>query len=360
MQRYTMCVCKKKERKRQRKVFCVSHGFSRQHFHLFEVYLNCCIYLVACNNASECLHCYLHLFSPFSKNIEKGRGCHTLLKPYETNCDLWIWAIQIKFNWLIDWKYMFLGWKGGYDIIPLTLHFEVLWRRVTRRQRAKPIFWYLKSLQSLSLVFQYLKQQTNSGLYNALTQGCSFCSLGLCSFKLLSDMHWTPEIILTFSGGAVRVNTNVRVRASGLSADFLPPVLKYKVCRKSRGDGGSDPLQDSPRANGFVEDISNMGQASISGGKGGATHVEDTNKDIKRGFGYKSRHRCCSAVNKNTWSPQQNQYVTFSLCLMFHPSPEHVRQFCVVVGVSERRLSCCVVHIWKTKSGGRSVWSNYH
>ena len=33
----------------------------------------------------------------------KGRGCHTMLKPYETNCDLWIWAIQIKFDWLIDW-----------------------------------------------------------------------------------------------------------------------------------------------------------------------------------------------------------------------------------------------------------------
>ena len=32
----------------------------------------------------------------------KGRGCHTLLKPYETNCDLWIWAIQIQFDWLID------------------------------------------------------------------------------------------------------------------------------------------------------------------------------------------------------------------------------------------------------------------
>ena len=30
------------------------------------------------------------------------RGCHTLLKPYETNCDLWIWAIQIKFDWLIE------------------------------------------------------------------------------------------------------------------------------------------------------------------------------------------------------------------------------------------------------------------
>ena len=24
-------------------------------------------------------------------------------KPYETNCGLWIWAIQIKFDWLIDW-----------------------------------------------------------------------------------------------------------------------------------------------------------------------------------------------------------------------------------------------------------------
>ena len=32
----------------------------------------------------------------------KGRGCHTLLKPHETNCGLWIWAIQIKFDWLID------------------------------------------------------------------------------------------------------------------------------------------------------------------------------------------------------------------------------------------------------------------
>ena len=25
-----------------------------------------------------------------------------LVKPYETNCGLWIWAIQIKFDWLID------------------------------------------------------------------------------------------------------------------------------------------------------------------------------------------------------------------------------------------------------------------
>ena len=31
-----------------------------------------------------------------------GRGCPTVLKPYETSCDLWIWAIQIKCDWLID------------------------------------------------------------------------------------------------------------------------------------------------------------------------------------------------------------------------------------------------------------------
>ena len=43
-------------------------------------------------------------FSSFSSLLlrVKGRGCHTLLKPYETNCGLWIWAIQIKFDWLID------------------------------------------------------------------------------------------------------------------------------------------------------------------------------------------------------------------------------------------------------------------
>ena len=44
-------------------------------------------------------------FSSFSFLLlrVKGRGCHTLLKPYETNCGLWIWAIQIQFDWLIDW-----------------------------------------------------------------------------------------------------------------------------------------------------------------------------------------------------------------------------------------------------------------
>ena len=45
-------------------------------------------------------------FSSFSLLLlrVKGRGCHTLLKPCETNCGLWMWAIQIKFDWLIEMR----------------------------------------------------------------------------------------------------------------------------------------------------------------------------------------------------------------------------------------------------------------
>ena len=47
-------------------------------------------------------------FSSFSLLLlrVKGRGCHTLLKPYETNCGLWIWAIQIKFDLIDSLKYI--------------------------------------------------------------------------------------------------------------------------------------------------------------------------------------------------------------------------------------------------------------
>ena len=43
-------------------------------------------------------------FSSFSFLLLRVKGSHTLLKPYETNCGLWIWAIQIQFDWLIDWN----------------------------------------------------------------------------------------------------------------------------------------------------------------------------------------------------------------------------------------------------------------
>ena len=53
-------------------------------------------------------HCGSLFFSCFSLLLLRvmGRGCHTLLKPYETICNLWIWAIQIQFDWLIVtvWK----------------------------------------------------------------------------------------------------------------------------------------------------------------------------------------------------------------------------------------------------------------
>ena len=48
------------------------------------------------------LKCFFSSFSLLLLRV-KGRGCHTMLKPYETHWDLWIWAIQIKFYWLIDW-----------------------------------------------------------------------------------------------------------------------------------------------------------------------------------------------------------------------------------------------------------------
>ena len=41
----------------------------------------------------------------FSWLLLRERMLH-LVKPYETNCDLWIWTIQIKFDWLQCTKYV--------------------------------------------------------------------------------------------------------------------------------------------------------------------------------------------------------------------------------------------------------------
>ena len=58
----------------------------------------------------------------------KGRGCHTLLKPYETNCGLWIWAIQIKFDWLIDWLFTKIQWSyWNSNIWPRSTYFYLLY-----------------------------------------------------------------------------------------------------------------------------------------------------------------------------------------------------------------------------------------
>ena len=57
-------------------------------------------------------------FSSFSLLLlrVKGRGCHTLLKPYETNCGLWIWAIQIKFDWWLKKQY---NWNRSWEVLPV-------------------------------------------------------------------------------------------------------------------------------------------------------------------------------------------------------------------------------------------------
>ena len=46
----------------------------------------------------------------------KNRGCHTLLKSFE-NCDVWIWALQIQFDWWIDRRYVFS--PNGFSVCQL-------------------------------------------------------------------------------------------------------------------------------------------------------------------------------------------------------------------------------------------------
>ena len=86
-------------------------------------------------------------FSSFSWLLlrVKGRGCHTLLKPYETSCGLWIWAIQIKFDWWLieDW------------------HHSHNYMQNIRLQRARPFQCFL--LDELTWIYFTLKldlQQT--------------------------------------------------------------------------------------------------------------------------------------------------------------------------------------------------------
>ena len=69
----------------------------------------------------------------------KNRGCCTLLKSCEANCDLWVWAIQTKFDWLIE--YAFLGdgvWGRKLD----TCCFIVLSMR--GRMQLYGLFLYLR------------------------------------------------------------------------------------------------------------------------------------------------------------------------------------------------------------------------
>ena len=61
------------------------------------------------------LHYYLYLLNLIKhKSQSKLTTLIFKVKPYETNCGLWIWAIQIKFDWLIeDWPVLL--WKAECD-----------------------------------------------------------------------------------------------------------------------------------------------------------------------------------------------------------------------------------------------------
>ena len=60
-------------------------------------------------------------------------------------------------------------------------------------------------------------------------------------------MHKTPDNLLTFSSGAECEDAKVRVRASGLSLEFL-----------SKTQTNVSIKQNSPRASGYVDEASNM------------------------------------------------------------------------------------------------------
>ena len=49
--------------------------------------------------------------------------------------------------------------------------------------------------------------------------------------KLLSDMHWTEQLLPILSRGGACVNANVRVRRSAVSTDVIPLASWYKVHR---------------------------------------------------------------------------------------------------------------------------------
>ena len=77
------------------------------------------------------------VFLVFFLTLVEGRWYHTRLKPYETNCDLWIWAIQIKFDWLIE------GYTLISDIVFLLTRkaeLSCLWlKKVTKVRLSVPI-----------------------------------------------------------------------------------------------------------------------------------------------------------------------------------------------------------------------------
>ena len=67
-------------------------------------------------------------------------------------------------------------------------------------------------------------------------------------------------------------------------------------------------------------------KTNISGWKRGTIHTEDTKEDAMWALGDERRYRC--AVNKNTWSPQQNWHITPCLCLWMCLSGESPAMSC--------------------------------
>ena len=69
-----------------------------------------------------------------------------------------------------------------------------------------------------------------------LTSACYDCHwediiIVMFTVKLLSDLHWTTQMLCIFSGGGWSVNESVRVRRSADGEDFICLTSEYKVRR---------------------------------------------------------------------------------------------------------------------------------
>ena len=156
-------------------------------------------------------------FSSFSLLLlrVKGRGCHTLLKPYETNCGLWIWAIQIKFDWLIDWYVT--GSVGSSVTFEFLLHVYNEFNRTTSstdsEDEEEGIGHEEWETQKIWIPDGKIKQYYTVNVKWTMAEDSDGC-------------------LLTFS--ALRKKTKVRQRSGSSGGESVETIVK-----KRKADGGS-------------------------------------------------------------------------------------------------------------------------
>ena len=117
-------------------------------------------------------------FSSFSLLLlrVKGRGCHTLLKPNETNCDWWILAIQIKCDWLIDWLHYITDNNSSIHFLSIMLE-TVYYNQCCKYSHFADVLSYTGHLLHFSLSWERDPSHVSLSLWFL----CFFLLLNFCS-----------------------------------------------------------------------------------------------------------------------------------------------------------------------------------